>query len=94
MHVQPGGSLSWSVRYGASAKHSFTLRYQGATRGRLTLTDESGIVAADLPLIFAGGETGAWQEVTVETAPLINAGTYGLKLTADGALGVDVLKMR
>lgn len=92
--AQPGANLTWPVTYGVSAKHSFTLRYQGAATGHLSLTDQSGIVVSDLPLTFTAGEAGVWQEVTVETPSLINAGTYCLNLRVDGVVSVDVLRMR
>lgn len=92
--TQPGGSVTWPAAYGISARHSFTLRYQGTAAGHLSVTDASGIVVADLPVSFTAGEPAAWQEVTVTTPSLINAGTYELKLTVDGAVNVDALKMR
>lgn len=94
VEVQRGGSLTWSVSYGAAAKHSFKFRYQGATSGHLTLTDESGIVASDMPVTLPAGEKGVWQEATIETPTLINAGAYALKLTTDAGLIVDSLRMQ
>lgn len=94
VNAQPGASLTWPVTYGVAAKHSFTLRYQGAATGRLSLTDQSGIVVGELPVTFTAGGAGVWREVTVETPGLINAGAYRLNLTVDGAVSIDVLKMR
>jgi len=92
--VQAGGSLTWPASYGAAAKHSFTFRYQEALTGRLTLTDESGIIAADMALGLPAGEKGVWQEGTVETPTLVNAGAYTLKLTTDSGAIVDSLRMQ
>ncbi len=90
--TQPGGNLTWSLSYGVAAKHAFRFRYQGTTTGRLTLTDDSGIIAADMPVTLTGGEAGVWQEVTVETPTLINAGAYNLTLKVDGEAAVDSLR--
>ncbi|HTM81331.1 malectin domain-containing carbohydrate-binding protein [Asticcacaulis sp.] len=94
VEIQAGGNITWSVTYGAAAMHSFRFRYQGATNGHLTLTDESGIVAADMPVSLPAGEKGVWQEVTIETPTLINAGTYALRLTTDAGVIVDSLRMQ
>ncbi len=94
VEVQAGGSITWSVTYGAAAMHSFRFRYQGATNGHLTLTDESGIVTVDMPVNLPAGEKGVWLEATIETPTLINAGTYGLKLATDSAVIVDSLRMQ
>ncbi|ESQ83293.1 hypothetical protein AEAC466_13660 [Asticcacaulis sp. AC466] len=92
--IQPGGAVTWTVSYGAAARHSFKFRYQGATTGHLTLTDESGIVAADMPVAFPAGETGVWLEATIETPTLVNAGTYALTLTTETGVVVDSLRMQ
>jgi hypothetical protein len=94
VEFQAGGSITWSVSYGAAAMHSFRFRYQGATNGHLTLTDESGIVAADMLVTLPAGEKGVWQEAAIETPTLINAGAYALKLTTDAGVIVDSLRMQ
>ena len=94
VEVQAGGNITWSVTYGAAAMHSFKFRYQGATTGHLTLTDESGIAAVDMAVNLPAGEKGVWQETTIETPTLINAGTYALKLTTDSGVVVDSLRMQ
>ncbi|MFT4076986.1 MAG: malectin domain-containing carbohydrate-binding protein [Asticcacaulis sp.] len=92
--TQPDATLTWSISFGAAAKHGFRLRYQGALTGQLTLTNESGIVDAEIPLDLPAGEAGAWQEASVETPTLVNAGTYTLKLTAGNDLRLDSLKVQ
>lgn len=92
--AQPGATLTWSISFGAAAKHGFRLRYQGVLTGHLTLTNESGIVDAEIPLDLPAGEAGVWQEANVETPTLVNAGTYSLTLTAGNGLRVDSLKVQ
>jgi hypothetical protein len=47
-----------------------------------------------MPVSLPAGEKGVWQEVTIETPTLINAGAYALKLTPDAGVIVDSLRMQ
>jgi hypothetical protein len=58
---------------------------------KLTLTDESGIAAAELPVALTAGNE--WQTVTVETPTLINAGNYRITLNLSGPAAVDSLTL-
>ena len=89
-------TIGWSVQTDVAGKHRFRLRYWAARSGvaaALLLHDASGLVTARMPVAFASG-TG-WQEVTVETPGMVNAGTYDLQLIvpASSSLAIDSVRV-
>jgi beta-galactosidase len=84
-------SLTWSFSAGIAARRALTIRYRigEPALAKLTLTDESGIVAAELPIALTAGNE--WQTVTVETPTLINAGNYRITLNLNGPAAIDSL---
>jgi hypothetical protein len=87
-------SLTWSYSAGVAARHALTIRYRTgqAVTGKITLTDESGIAAVELPVSLTPGED--WQTMTVETPTLINAGTYRITLNLSGPAAIDSLTVK
>ncbi|MGP7796866.1 malectin domain-containing carbohydrate-binding protein [Sphingomonas sp. CLY1604] len=90
---QGPATIGWSVQTDVAGQHRFRLRYWAMAAGKaeLRLQDASGFVTARLPVAFVGAS--GWQEVTVATPGMINAGTYRLTLATDAPVAIDSLRV-
>lgn len=87
-------TLEWPVRTGVADLYSITVKYHypanREVRGRLQLIGAGNSMMLDEAVKFTFTRTGKWNQFTLNTGSMINAGHYTVKLIVDDAAGLAV----
>jgi hypothetical protein len=87
-------SMEWPVQTGVADIYSITVKYfYPGTRtivGRLLLTGANDDLLLDLPVTLHPTTKDKWNQFTVNTGNMINAGRYKVQLTVRGGSGLAV----
>ena len=82
-------NIQWPVQTGVADIYSITVKYHYASekpvKGKLQLTGAGSTMMLDLPVDFIFTRPGQWNQFTVDTGSMINAGNYTVKLIIDDA---------
>jgi hypothetical protein len=84
--------ITWAIQTGVADRYSFTVKYRSAheTSGNIQLFDAGGNRMLDQPVNFTITKEGKWNQVTITTENMINAGRYQLKLVLQNAKDLAV----
>jgi hypothetical protein len=87
-------TIQWPVRTGVADIYSITVKYfyphQKEVKGRLQLIGPGNSMMLDTPVKFTFTRTGKWNQFTVNTGTMINAGLYTVKLLVNDAAGLAI----
>jgi hypothetical protein len=87
-------NIQWPVQTGVADIYSITVKYfypsEKIVKGRLQLTGAGGTMMPDVPVNFTFTRSGKWNQFTVNTGNMINAGNYTVKLVVEDAEGLAV----
>lgn len=87
-------NIQWPVQTGVADIYSITVKYHYASekpvKGKLQLIGSGSTMMLDLPVDFTFTRPGKWNQFTVNTGTMINAGNYIVKLIIDAAEGLAV----
>ncbi|HKO81664.1 MAG TPA: malectin domain-containing carbohydrate-binding protein, partial [Chitinophagaceae bacterium] len=88
-------TMQWPIQTGVADIYSITLKYfypfEKELKGELQLIDGENRMMLDIPVNFTFTRTGKWNQFTVNTGNMINAGNYTAKLIIKDAEGLAVL---
>ncbi len=88
-------NIQWPVQTGVADIYSITLKYyypfEKDIKGELQLIDGENSMMLDMPVNFTFTRTGKWNQFTVNTGNMINAGNYTVKLIVENGEGLAVL---
>jgi beta-galactosidase len=87
-------TIQWPVQTGVADIYSITVKYswpaEKPINGRIQLVDAGNTMMLDLPVEFTFTRPGKWNQFTVNTGNMINAGNYTVKLITSSAQGLAV----
>ncbi|HTN38348.1 MAG TPA: malectin domain-containing carbohydrate-binding protein [Arachidicoccus sp.] len=93
--------ISWPIVTGVAAFHSFQIRYAlegtDSLQAQLRLVSADGTVMDGEPVQLVPTRTGKWNNITLESSSMINAGHYSLELSwkaNDQNLYFSTMKLR
>jgi hypothetical protein len=90
--------MTWPIQTGVADKYSITVKYHyaGVTSGNILLLDAGGNRMLDQPVNFTITKEGKWNQFTITTENMINAGHYQLKLVLNNAksLAISVIDLQ
>jgi hypothetical protein len=85
-------NIQWPVRTGVADIYSITVKYfyprEREVKGRLQFIGAGNSMMLDVPVKFTFTRTGKWNQFTVNTGTMINAGLYTVKLIVEDASGL------
>jgi len=93
VHSDGESVIQWPVQTGVADHYSVTVKYHyGGEKaaGRIQLIDAGGKRLLDLPVEFNFTRDGKWNQFTVRTESMINAGNYMVKLVITDGRGLAV----
>jgi len=86
--------IQWPVETGVADIYSITVKYyypyEKEIKGKLQLIGTGSTMMLDMPVSFTFTRSGKWNQFTVNTGTMINAGNYTVKLITDDAEGLAV----
>lgn len=84
-------SIQWPVQTGVADIYSIAVKYyypyEKEIKGKLQLIGTGSTMMLDIPVSFTFTRSGKWNQFTVNTGTMINAGHYTVKLMMDDAEG-------
>jgi hypothetical protein len=87
-------TIDWPVQTGVADIYSITMKYfygkEQPIKGKLQLTGAGNSIMLDEPVNFTFTRDGKWNQFTVNTPGMINAGNYTVKLIIENAAGLTV----
>jgi len=87
-------SIEWPVQTGVADIYSITVKYywpqEKEIKGRIQLLDAGNSMMMDLPVNFTFTRSGKWNQFTVNTVNMINAGNYRIRLVIENAEGLAI----
>jgi len=92
-------SIEWPIQIGVADIYSITMKYfyskQAPVKARLQLIGAGNTMMLDEEVQFTFTNTGKWNQFTINTINMINAGNYNVRLiisSADGLVisGIDI----
>ncbi|HKZ68383.1 MAG TPA: malectin domain-containing carbohydrate-binding protein, partial [Chitinophagaceae bacterium] len=87
-------NIQWPVQTGVADIYSITVKYyypyEKAIKGKLQLIGTGSSMMLDIPVNFTFTRSGKWNQFTVNTGNMINAGNYTVKLMVEDAEGLAV----
>ena len=86
--------IEWPVQTGVADIYSITVKYfyplEKALRAKLQLAGPGNNMMLEEPVSFTFTNPGKWNQFTINTRNMINAGHYTIKLIAENAGGLAV----
>ena len=90
----PAVNIQWPVQTGVADIYSITVKYyypyEKEIKGKLQLIGTGSTMMLDTPVSFTFTRSGKWNQFTVNTGTMINAGHYTVKVIMDYAEGLAV----
>ncbi len=90
----PAVNMQWPVQTGVADIYSITVKYcypfEKEIKGKLQLIGTGSTMMLDIPVSFTFTRSGKWNQFSVNTGTMINAGHYTVKLIMDDAEGLAV----
>jgi hypothetical protein len=87
-------SIQWPVQVGAADIYSITVKYfypeEKIVKGKLQLIGAGNSMMLDIPVSFTFTRDGKWNQFTVNTGNMINAGNYTVKLIVEDGEGLAI----
>ena len=87
-------SVEWPVQIGAADIYSITMKYfygkEQTIKGKVQLIGSGGTMMLEEEVSFTFTRDGKWNQFTINTGNMINAGNYTVKLIIEGADGLKV----
>jgi beta-galactosidase len=87
-------NIRWPVQTGVADIYSITVKYYypfaKEIKGKLQLIGAGNMIMMDVPVNFTFTRSGKWNQFTVNTGSMINAGNYTVKLIMKDAEGLAV----
>lgn len=87
-------NIQWPVQTGVADIYSVTMKYfwpgEKEVKGRLQLIGAGNTMMMDIPVQFTFTRDGKWNQFTVNTGNMINAGHYTVKLVTENANGLAI----
>jgi len=85
-------SIQWPVQTGVADIYSITVKYfyplEKVVKGKLQLIGTGGATMLDESVNFTFTRSGKWNQFTINTGNMINAGNYTVKLLLEDAEGL------
>lgn len=82
-------NIQWPVRTGVADLYSITVKYfwpnEKELKGKVQLIGPGNTMMLDVPVSFTFTRAGKWNQFTVNTGNMINAGNYTVKLIVESA---------
>ncbi len=87
-------TIEWLVQTGVADIYAITMKYfygkEQPVKGRIQLIGAGNSMMLDEPVDFTFTREGKWNQFTVNTPGMINAGNYTVKLIIENAIGLAV----
>jgi hypothetical protein len=87
-------TVEWPMQAGVADIYSITMKYfysqQTPVKGRLQLIGAGNTMMLDEEVQFTFTNTGKWNQFTINTGNMINAGNYTIRLVITGAEGLAI----
>ena len=87
-------TIEWPIQTGAADIYSITMKYfypkQISVTGKLQLIGAGNAMMPDAEVQFNFTNPGKWNQFTINTGNMINAGNYIIRLTVSGAEGLAI----
>jgi beta-galactosidase len=87
-------TVQWPVQTGVADIYSLTLKYfypmEKAIQGKLQLIGAGNTMMLEEPVSFTFTRPGKWNQFTINTGTMINAGNYTVKLIIENAEGLAI----
>ena len=87
-------NIQWPVQTGVADIYSITVKYYYSSEkdlpGRIQLIGAGGAMMLDETVNFTFTRSGKWNQFTINTGNMINAGNYSVKLITENAEGLAV----
>jgi beta-galactosidase len=87
-------AIEWPVQTGVADFYAVTMKYfygkEQPVKGRIQLIGAGNSMMLDEPVNFTFTRDGKWNQFTVNTPGMINAGNYTVRLTIENAAGLAV----
>lgn len=87
-------AAGFQVQTGVGDHYSFTVKYywnkETSISGRLQLLDAGGHMMMDVPVNFTFTRAGKWNQFTLNTNTMINAGNYTVRIVVNEGQGLAI----